>query len=145
MAIRWWKDRGPLDAVTNIQQSCLTLLIFVWFISFNFKNIYLFIFRYPCGILIPPPGIKPVPPTLEAQTCNLWTTREVTPLIILKRRSLSDETVALGTMCFSDFLLWKHIRSFCSGQGLFKHTQISLKFQPWGELFNSLQTNFPYS
>ena len=30
-----------------------------------------------CGILIPRPGIKPVPPALEARSLNLWTAREV--------------------------------------------------------------------
>ena len=30
-----------------------------------------------CGILVPQPGIEPVPPALEAQSLNHWTTREV--------------------------------------------------------------------
>ena len=30
-----------------------------------------------CGILVPQPGIKPTSPALEAQSLNLWTTREV--------------------------------------------------------------------
>ena len=30
-----------------------------------------------CSILVPQPGIKPVPPALEAQSLNHWTTREV--------------------------------------------------------------------
>ena len=30
-----------------------------------------------CGILDPGPGIKPVPPAVEAQSPNHWTTREV--------------------------------------------------------------------
>ena len=29
------------------------------------------------GILLPQPGIKPTPPTLEAQSLNHWTVREV--------------------------------------------------------------------
>ena len=29
------------------------------------------------GILVPRSGIKPVPPALEAQNLNCWTTREV--------------------------------------------------------------------
>ena len=30
-----------------------------------------------CKILVPRPGIEPVPPALEAGRSNLWTTREV--------------------------------------------------------------------
>ena len=30
-----------------------------------------------CGILVPRPGIKPVPPAVEAQSLNHWTSREV--------------------------------------------------------------------
>ena len=30
-----------------------------------------------CGTLAPGPGIKPVPPALESQSLNQWTTREV--------------------------------------------------------------------
>ena len=33
-----------------------------------------------CGILVPQPGIEPVPPAMEAWRLNHWTTREV-PLI----------------------------------------------------------------
>ena len=34
------------------------------------------------GILIPPPGIEPVPPALEAQSLNHWTAREVPDYLI---------------------------------------------------------------
>ena len=30
-----------------------------------------------CGILVPQPGIEPVPPALEEQSLNCWTTKEV--------------------------------------------------------------------
>ena len=30
-----------------------------------------------CGILVPRPGIKPIPPAVEAQSLNHWTAREV--------------------------------------------------------------------
>ena len=30
-----------------------------------------------CGILIPRPGIKPVPPAVKVQSPNPWTAREV--------------------------------------------------------------------
>ena len=31
----------------------------------------------PCGILVPQPGIEPLPPAEEAQRLSHWTTREV--------------------------------------------------------------------
>ena len=33
-----------------------------------------------CGILVPRPGIEPVPPALETQSLNHWTAREVSTL-----------------------------------------------------------------
>ena len=30
-----------------------------------------------CRILVPPPGMEPVPPAVEAQSPNHWTAREV--------------------------------------------------------------------
>ena len=33
--------------------------------------------RTACGILVPRPGIEPMPPAVEAQSLNHWTTREV--------------------------------------------------------------------
>ena len=42
--------------------------------------IYLFIFwpcRTACWILVPRPGIEPLPPAVEARSLNHWTTREV--------------------------------------------------------------------
>ena len=44
--------------------------------------IYLFIYLYrplrvACRILVPRPGIKPLPPLLEDQSLNHWTAREV--------------------------------------------------------------------
>ena len=35
------------------------------------------IFFWPCGILVPPPGIEPTPPAVEAWSLNHWTAREV--------------------------------------------------------------------
>ena len=34
-----------------------------------------------CGTLVPLPGIEPVPPAVEAQSLNHWTTREVPPCL----------------------------------------------------------------
>ena len=46
----------------------------------QFVYLYLFIFTFwhvACGILVPWPGIEPMPPALGAQNLNHWTTREV--------------------------------------------------------------------
>ena len=48
---------------------------------------FLFFGRAACGILVPQPGIEPVPPALEAQSLNHWSTREVpgAPFYLLRR------------------------------------------------------------
>ena len=51
-----------------------------WFISLSSS----FFFRpcqVACGTLVPLPGIEPVPPAVEAQSLNHWTTREVPPCL----------------------------------------------------------------
>ena len=40
-----------------------------------------------CGVSVPWPGIKPVPPALEAETLNQWTTREVSTTGLWMERS----------------------------------------------------------
>ena len=47
--------------------------------------IYLFILAY--GILVPQPGLKPTPSTLEAWSRNHWTTREVPTGQIVNREA----------------------------------------------------------
>ena len=37
-----------------------------------------------CGILVPRPGIEPVPPMVEAQSPNHWTDRKVPNIDFLK-------------------------------------------------------------
>ena len=41
------------------------------------NHVLYFILFWPCGILVPQPGIKPMSPVLEAWSLNHWTTREV--------------------------------------------------------------------
>ena len=52
-------------------------------------NLVTFFFFFPgctaCGILVPQPGIEPVPPALEARSLNHWTAREVPKLSDLVR------------------------------------------------------------
>ena len=43
-------------------------------------NVYFILFwlhRSACGILVPQPGIEPVPPAVEVWSLNHWTIREV--------------------------------------------------------------------
>ena len=68
----------------------MTISLFLFAVSvlcnlmFFFFNLFIFFFRFlffgqamTCEILVPQPGIKPVPPAVEAQCPNHWTTREV--------------------------------------------------------------------
>ena len=43
-------------------------------------SVCVYIYMYlaaPCWILVPQPGIEPLPPAVEAQRLNHWTTRDV--------------------------------------------------------------------
>ena len=54
--------------------------LYVYFLiyTYTFLHIYFFFFLATlCGILVPQPGIEPVPPAVEAWSLNHWTTREV--------------------------------------------------------------------
>ena len=55
-------------AELGITHSLLCVLFFFW------QS------REACGILVPRPGIQPVPPAVEAWSLNHWTTREVPTL-----------------------------------------------------------------
>ena len=50
-------------------------------VKYDSKVSLSFFFFWPChtacGILVPRPGIEPVPPAVEARGLNHWTTREV--------------------------------------------------------------------
>ena len=49
---------------------------------FLFFKFYLFFGYTACGILVPQPGIKAMPPALEVWSLNHWTTREVPSSVI---------------------------------------------------------------
>ena len=60
-----------------------------WVLLFSKKKKNYFIFRLhysACGILVPQPGIKPMPPILGVQSLNHWTTREVPSITIHSTR-----------------------------------------------------------
>ena len=64
-------------------------LLALWDSSYpRFIFIYFWPWYVACGILVPGPGIEPVPPTVEAQSLNHWTTREVPyPHFIVEEKS----------------------------------------------------------
>ena len=85
---------------------CLQFFICLWFTFLNIAYQVLFFF-WPhcmaCGILVPQPGIKPVPPAVEVQSPNHWTTREVPPSVISKHITLlcsSSTYQRVKTTCF---------------------------------------------
>ena len=47
------------------------------FVGLFFFSVFFWPHCMACGVLVPPPGIKPAPPALEAQNLNHWTAREV--------------------------------------------------------------------
>ena len=59
------------------KQSLSFLSFFFNCVKFLGANFYLFIIFWPCcvacRILVPQPGIKPVPPAVEAPSLNHWT------------------------------------------------------------------------
>ena len=63
--------------------------IYLYVSRYRYLSIYLSTYLYifiphcaACGILVPPQGIKPMPPELGARSLNHWTTREVHIYII---------------------------------------------------------------
>ena len=64
-------QRSTFRAVTKVPWSYGVFRLFVW--SF----IFIFFDSTACAILVLQPGIELVPPTVEAQSLNYWTAREV--------------------------------------------------------------------
>ena len=61
-----------LDGVLYI---CLPLLLLQE--AFQVVSFFFFFGHVACGILVPQPGMEPVPPAVEAHSLNHWTGREV--------------------------------------------------------------------
>ena len=75
----------------NVRYGELELEIIYIYIYITRKYVLLFNFffflifwpyRAACGILVPQPGIEPMPPPVEAQSLNHWTAREAPYLTI---------------------------------------------------------------
>ena len=78
-----WQGPGLCSQLTNLVGSLLLMTAGYFsslpFFSF-FKESSYFISQLHCGtrrILVPQPGIKPMPPALGAQSLNHWIAREV--------------------------------------------------------------------
>ena len=54
-------------------------------VSFLFACLSVFGYTVACEILVSLPGIEPMPPVVEAQSLNHWTTREVLKDLIYAR------------------------------------------------------------
>ena len=99
-----------LLCITNMFQDGIILWICKGFLLFFSQKTLLgnFIFFWPyhaaCGILVPQPGIEPMPPTVEVWCLNHWTAREV--LAILNSQSY-------GLWCFQQLKLKSHNESLC--------------------------------
>ena len=69
----------------------------------------------PTKILVPPPGIEPLPPVLKGQSLNHWTTREV-PEVIFPRTS--RQFLPPAQLCQKPQTLALHSCQFRSGIGI---------------------------
>ena len=74
-----WRLKPPKEATV--------FCLFVCFLKFTFLFVSFVLFSVckACGILVPRPEIRPVPPAVEAQSPNYWTTREFLEAIVLIR------------------------------------------------------------
>ena len=60
----------------HAQTKFLIINVFFLFCFILFWGVFLAI-PHSCGILVPQPGIEPVPPAVEVHSLNHWTAREV--------------------------------------------------------------------
>ena len=69
--------RQSINHWTTSRSQNLSFMLRKFFIYFQCFMVSLFFGPVAGGILVPQPGIKLMPPTVEAQSHNHWTTREV--------------------------------------------------------------------
>lgn len=74
LVVLWFCAPGPSTLLAS----------FSFFFSFFFSFLIFWLHRAAYGILAPRSGIEPVPPALEAQSLNHWTTTEVPPVFHLE-------------------------------------------------------------
>ena len=134
--------------------------------SFPKSPLERFFFLWPCpsacGILVPWPGMEPIPSTLEAWSLNHWTAREVPRKILLWVKCIEWSTMldpenslvpwlchSQATPTWANYIILQNLSFFVSKMGLLKdqlcrvavwvqcgvkiHTRVCLKVSP-GEL-----------
>ena len=73
-----------------------------------FKNLFFWTHRTACGIIVPQPGIEPVPPAVEVQSPNHWTSREVPKNIFFKYFRKKDVVlICASKMILTQSPCWK--------------------------------------
>ena len=74
-----WRNCSRLKETNSVYQLHTTCNSAFFFFFLSWPH------RTSCGLLVPPPGIEPTPPALEAQSLNHWTTREAPQHVILNQ------------------------------------------------------------
>ena len=78
--LRWPTSERPRragDPFVNCQVLCPGSPILISNFKKNIGLLFFWLCPRACGILVPGPGIEPLPPAVEAWSLNHWTTREV--------------------------------------------------------------------
>ena len=76
VTVHFTLDSQSSNSVLSSQMFCKRSLLFVY-VSMQCFFFFLKPCHKACGILVPPPGIKPVPRAVESQSLSPWTAREV--------------------------------------------------------------------
>ena len=66
---------------------CVCVYIYIYIYIHIYIYIFFWLHSRACGILLPRPRIEPMPPAVEAQILNHWTTREGPGLTISYKTS----------------------------------------------------------
>ena len=73
----------------------------------NQRYLFIYLFTWPhheeCRILVPWPGIEPLPPVLEAQSLNHWTTKEVPRTSILDYTQLRNKHLMCKSLTWCNY------------------------------------------
>ena len=62
--------------------------------SYLFIHLFVWLHRAACEILVPRPGIEPMPPAVEGRSLNHWTTREGPPVLFELSQYLGEDSTA---------------------------------------------------
>ena len=82
------------NSIPVVYQSSIKELL--WAFLYNIKRIFFWLHHMACGILVPQPRIRPMPPAVKAQSLNHWTGRKIWGFLFFV---LQAYTVSLGFPC----------------------------------------------